>query len=473
MSRGGWRGINPFVVAAISRAGVQAVTLLAMLLAVSSLDAATFGAFSIAWVTAVVANGVMYSGLYEHLLRVRDVDDAKHSVFWLLAAQSTAWMLIMLTVGLLASGPQKDALRFSFFVLAAVPLLAAPMAWCDALLVRKGRVATVGLVLLIAEGAGFATLVLGLRMGWRLEALVAWRVVATVTAFLALALFSAERPRPRLQRAAVRDALATAWPLQGSAVVRMLSTYAGDFLLAWYLSPAAAGAYRAASRVTVAATDVFSQPLRPISWAVIARNEREEDPAAMRQTLLAHLRMLSFITWPLLFFLMVFSERIQRAFTGPDWTGLASLIVLMALARMPAAFDFFLEPVLACTGRSKLIFKVRTGFTSVLLLGIVLSAPYGPAAVAGWQALLALLSAVTAMLLIRRALSLPVWQLLKTTWPAVLMAVISAGAGEVVFHSLWLSERSRLIASGMTLVACLLAGFAVFSWRKMIHLPRT
>src|ERR1700712_45180 len=104
-----WR--SPYAVAAISRAGVQVSSLLGMLVAVAELSPAVFGAFSVAWVTTVIANTLLYSGSYEYILRVKDIEQAKHSVFWVLMTQGLLSSLVLLGGAGIASLDGNDMAR--------------------------------------------------------------------------------------------------------------------------------------------------------------------------------------------------------------------------------------------------------------------------------------------------------------------------------------------------------------------------
>ena len=462
---------NAYTIAGVSRAGVQATTLLTMMVAIAALDTTTFGAFSVAWVAAVMGNTLVYSGLYEYLLRTRDVEAEKHAVFWLMAAEGVLFGSLMLLAGVVAYAAGNAPLGLSFSVLAAVSFLVAPMAWCDALLTRAGRAATVGVVVFVAELCGALALAAGLALGFKLAALLAWRVVSTCVAFGGLFVLGNTVPRPRWSTDIARSALAAALPLQGGTLVRTISTYAADFLLAWHLSPAAAGSYRAASRVSVTGSDVFLQPLRPMTWASLARHEREANQLAMRTVYLDQLRMLTFFTWPVLLCVALFSTRLFATLAKADWISAAPVLVVLALSRLPAVLDYFFDPILVCTGKTGTQFRMRTAFTVVLLIGILISAIYGPMAVAWWQLVFALLTSVIATSFIARAISVTWHQVISATAPAVVVAVLCAVTGELVFRVTQVQPTLRLIISVAAMGACLLGCFVLLQRRAGIRLP--
>jgi O-antigen/teichoic acid export membrane protein len=463
--------LNTYLLASTSRAGVQVFSLLGVLLAVSSIDIATFGAYSVAWVSAVISNTLIYTGFYHYLLRCVDVDQEKHTVFWVILALGFLFAGGMAAVGHFLSADVGGSLGLFLLVYAPIPLLAAPAAWCEALLVRDGRVAAVGILTLIAEVLGFAVLSAGLYMGYGLHALLAWRLVAGVANLATTSLLYRGLPRFRFSRAALRRAWHAAWPLQGNVITTTLANYGADFLLTGYLSTAAAGAYRAASRLSTTSTDIIVQPLRSITWSLFGRQERSNDIAAMRVTYLEQLRFLAFLAWPILTCLALFSERAFHAFLKPEWAVAGPTLSVLALARLFHVLEFFVEPALACRGKARLFFHFRMSLTALLLVGIVVVARYGPLAVAQWQAGINTLGGLIAAILVRSALNLRIAPVLRAAGMGLLMAIVCAIAAESAFHFIELPERLRLIVAAAAFSFTLLAGFQLLRRKRLLRIP--
>lgn len=466
------RLLNPFVVASASRAGVQVFSLLGMMLALAAVDLETFGAFSVAWVTTVIASRLLYSGFYQFLIRTKRLEDDQDTVFWLLFGQGAMLSLIMIGIGEAVGDASGGLLRAIFWLLAPIPLLNSIMAWWDARLVRDARVVAVGLALLGAEAFGFLVMSVALYQHYGQEALVAWRWAGTLMMLGGLAGLSRAVPRVRFSMPCARRALAAAWPLQGTALMHALSNYAADFLLAIYLSPAAAGAYRAASRIAIAGTEIFNQAMQPINWSVFGRHERLADAKGMTAAYLSHLRFLSVVAWPILVCLALFADRIILAFAKPELLVAGSVLALLAVAQMFNTLTLFLDPVLVCTNRGRLQFIVRLGFTFVLLAGVLLVARHGPIAVAAWQMIGNGLLAIAALWLIRSALELPGRQMLMALLHGLFMSVLCAGLAELAFRNLRLPDKLQVIAAALTALIALLAGLHLMTRHRILTLPR-
>jgi len=463
---------NPYVLAGGSRVGVQIVSLLTMMTAVARLDPATFGAFSMGWLVTVIGNTLLYAGLYQYLLRSRELDVDQHVVFWAMLLEGAAISLGMLLAGWLTWHVGNRAVATSLLALAPLTLLSAASAWCDALLTRQQRTAAVGVIYLLAELAGTLALIAGLSAGLRLGALLGGRLACGVAALLGLASAAGVWPRLRWSAASARAAFQEAAPLQGGTLVRTLAIYAADYLLAFFLNPAASASYRAASRVAVAGADIFLQPLRPMTWEALARHERADEHAAMASVYLEQLRFLTFFAAPVLAGVALFSERLFGTFAAAGWATAAPVLVLLALARVPSMFDFFLDPVLVCTGRTGLQFRLRSVQTALVLSGVALTAGYGPVAVASWQLFCSVSVAVLAIGLVGRLLHLRLRPVLGAVGPALASTLVCCGGGELVFRILPLDGPLRLLASIAAMAGCLLLCCLFARQRGLLRLPR-
>jgi O-antigen/teichoic acid export membrane protein len=464
--------ISPYVILALSRSGTQATTFVAMLVAIRSLKADAFGAFSVAWTATVIASAVVYAGFVQYLLRARDVDAAKHTTFWLLTAEGAAFSAAMVFAGLGIRMVGNPAVATSLLVLAPVPLLTSACAWADALLTRDRRAAAVSVAQLLAEVSGAAALLGGIALGWTLAALLAWRTTSTVAAFIALMLLSRQRPKIEWSQAICRESIQTAMPLQGSMLVLSASGYAAEFLLAGHLNTAVSGAYRAASRIAITATTVFLAPMGPLTWTAMAEHERAGHVADMRHTYSQHLKLLSFFAWPTLICLARSSERLFSVLAREDWSGAAPVLTLIALARMADVLTFFMEPVLVCTGRPGLQFRLRTLTVIVFLIGVAITSPRGGVAVSQWQLVYNALYAALAVEVVCRSLDMPRRVVLRATGPALATAALCAIAGELAYRASALSAVLRLSMSIAAMAACMGLCFLVLTRLGALRLPK-
>jgi O-antigen/teichoic acid export membrane protein len=464
-----WR--SPYTVAAVCRAGVQASSLLGMLFAVAELDPKTFGAFSVAWVTTVIANSLLYSGSYEYLLRVDDIEHAKHSVFWVMFSQAVLSALVLLGGAVLAGIDGNADARTCFLMMMAVPLMTAGSAWYDGLLTRQGHAATVGAVTFAAELLGALALAAALELGWGFWALISWRIASTTIGLLGLAIFGEGTPRFTYAKQTVGETIKAALPLQGGTLISSLSTYAADLLLALRFNPAASASYRASARVAVTGSDVFIQPLRSMTWAAMGERERSNDSAGMGKIYLSQLRMLAFFAWPTLLCVSLFSSRLFATISKADWSEAGPILAILALARMSSALNFFLAPVMVCTGRSAALLRLQTIIAIISLLTLASVSLRGAIAVGYADLALSIGIASYSTHLVCKLVQVRISEVLQALLPACFAGLACASLGELAFRYLTLMQPLRLGLSISVMGACLLACFLLLRGRLAIRLP--
>ena len=450
---------GPFVVGSLSRVAVQLLAFAQVVVASRHLDLAQFGTFALASAIAVIACSLLYTGFYEGLLRARDVAREAPTVLVLLCAVGIGLGLAM-GVAALAFGFEtgfETGFGAMLLPLALVPVLAGPTAWCEALGVRRGMVRANAVLTLVAEGAGFAALLWGLRAGEGAMALVWGRLVATLAALLLKLPFALGAPALGFSRAVALAAWQRARPLYAGAVAKLLSGYGGDFVVALFLSPAAVGAFRAGARVANTGAEVIVRPIHAIAWSRFARLERDLGAAAVGPLQTAWLRDTAFlaaVAWPSLVGLALMAEPVTALVLGPAWIAAAPVIAALALARAVAATDFLVDPLLVCRGRSDLQMRLRVASAALSVACVALAAPFGVTAAA-----LGLLAAAVATLILAVALGARVltvsWrELLPAFRPAILLTglvVLTATAADALAAG-WVSPVLALsgvvVASG-------------------------
>lgn len=463
---------QPFLLVTFARAGVQGLSLLTMILAIAAVDLETFGSYSLAWVATTVASGLMYTGLYEYLMRTPDIERDRDTVFWVLLVQGVILVAALAGLAALETALGNALLGRMMLMLSPMPLLIAPTVWCDGLLAREQKLPTVHMVLFVAEVAALIVLALLLWAKVGYLALIIARMVPPFVALAGVAWFTRRLPKPRFDWARARIATRAAWPLQGNSLIGALSNYSADFLLASFLSPAAAGAYRAASRIAMSSTELLFQPLRPVNWSEFARLERHQDRAGMASAYLGNLQFLAAIAMPVLCTFALLGTRIVAAFLQPEWIIAGSIVSVLALARAFGVLDFFMEAILICTGQARRCFTIRTGSSVVVLLGVLALARFGPVVIASWQLLASGIAALVATILIGRTLHVRTAQVLRAlAYPAAITATC-AGVTEAVARTAPWSPRTSIVAAIAASMLCLGAATLVALRAKRLRLPR-
>ena len=204
-----------------------------------------------------------------------------------------------------------------------------------------------------------------------------------------LCYFAVLRLRPRLAWHA--DTARAAWRfavnIYVSRMAGIVASYSGDVLVGILVNPAAAGAYRLGSRVVLGVSEIAYQPVTTMAWVRFARTRGK--PEAMRLEWLALLTALSLTAWPALVGLVLDGRSVLALVVGPGWDDALPVIAVLAVARVLAAFEAFLDPTLGVTDRSSLILKIRTVGSAAAVALLLGAARFGATGAALAQTIVA------------------------------------------------------------------------------------
>jgi O-antigen/teichoic acid export membrane protein len=179
-------------------------------------------------------------------------------------------------------------------------------------------------------------------------------------------------------RAIARRLVRFGLPLAGASIVVFSVTYVDQFIVGSLLGPVALGFYVLAFNLASWPINVFSQPVRQVSPAALAR--LHGDLPAMRSAFLSSLALLAAITLPICAVLAGAAGPIIHLVYGEAWAAAAPVLVwlcLLAALRIPfeLIYDYFVV-----LGRARVVFTVQ--FLWFLAL---IPALYAGASVGGTQ----------------------------------------------------------------------------------------
>lgn len=416
---------STFFVGSCGRVLTQLVAFATILLVSRYLSLEEFGVFALSSACSIIIVSLIYAGPFEYLLRTRELDSDRDTVFWLLAAAGAVGALVMASIGA-ALDESKPGIGQFFLLLALMPLLTGPRVWAEALLTRAGRIRSTVLCNLGAEICGILSLFVALEAGQGVLALVTSRLAATAVALAGQSVLMGKRPRLHFSRESAVNAFDHVMPLSGVAAIKLVSNYGVDLLLGAFLAPAAVGAYRAGSRVATTGCDIVLRPMHAISWSYFARLERDGDKAVMARIWKQQMRFLSAVAWPALAVLAMSGPLVVSLLLSDSWAGAGPIISILTIARALEVLDFLAGPVLVCSGSAHAMVKLRAGGAVCLLLMLLAVAHYGAEYAAGAQVLANAGVALAALTLISRSLQLSVLTIMKAVVPGLLLAVSCA-----------------------------------------------
>lgn len=441
---------SPYAVGVMARIGGQVLAFVAVMVASRHLDLAAFGSYVLAWTVTVISTTLVYSGFYQALLRSTRPDHDASSYFWLMTAVAGTGALVSVGLGLAVGGPASQT-GLAFVMLAPVTMLAAPVAWNEALLITAKRVRAASLYLLISEAAALAATWYALSQGMGLVGLVIGRYGAMVTSLLITTLLVRRLPGFQLNATALADSRKTVPNLWGTSALGMFSNYGGDLILGAFLSTAAVGAYRGGARITQTVSDFVLNPLLSLAWSRFPRLEKAEDHVGMGQAWEDSMRFAAVMLWPMMISLLLLREPLVAVVFDETWLPAAGAVAILALSRSVRFLTALLEPVLICTGHNRAQLMIRLTGAVVFLVALLAFGRLGVHQAALSHALASVAVAVPALRVSLRALGLPARTLPRVFLPGLLLAIGCAGL--IALMTPLTSQLEKAPALGLTIAA--------------------
>ncbi|MFN3209542.1 MAG: oligosaccharide flippase family protein [Roseovarius sp.] len=411
--------LSPFAIGVASRIVAQVSAFVLILVASRALGLAEFGSYAIASALSVIFTTLVYTGVYQLILRTRDLPADRDTLFALQFAIGAAGTLIMAVIGLSLGNLADRGTAYALVGLAPIPLLASFSAWLEAHLVREGRVRTTAILVLMSELVALATAVGMFHAGYGIEALILSRLASMAFILVLYAALVRIAPKPKVERATARRGLTEAWPLWGSATLGMLSNYGADLILGAFLNPTAVGAYRAGSRIANTAADVVTQPMGIISWAQFARQEAANNQSRIRTLWKNNVALCFALLAPAMISVSILAAEIVSVLLDPSWSPAVTIISILAIARLADSLSFLLEPTLTCLGRGKQQFFVRVGDALLLVLLLLSIGWQSPEAAALAVLVRTYITMVVSLALMMRAAGITLSDLVTVTLPGL------------------------------------------------------
>lgn len=447
----------------LSRASGQVVALVITLVAARYLTPSDFGVYAIAAAIVTIIRTLLYSATFQHIMQTPTLElystECLVVSLLMVAACSVAPFVILLALpGLFGS----SVVLTLFLWMAPSNLICAFTAWSEAQVLRSGKVSRYYAATAITEVASGA-LAVALFMGglgiMSFVPMVYVRAIALLGAYGWI-----QKPAMSKGFSLKRCSEIARWsmPLYGSTLTSLFSTYGADFMIGAILSPAAAGLYRAASRITTAVSDLCTQPMSLIATTIFARrrssgrNANDLWPAMVALSL--------FITLPGLGGLAAVADLILPSLLGRGWANLAAIVAVLSLGRVMASMGGVAGPFLIAHGHHKLLLPVQIASAACLLVGLLIFARYGIQATAIVTAVSVSLSAAAYLGLSYYVASSPFNTSIRLLTLAALPGIVSTAAATMVVRS--------SIVTHPILLASLAISLAIILWLIAVLLLR-
>jgi len=353
------------------------------------LEPTDYGLLGMAMVFIGFAGLFKQFGLSAALIQDQDVTPLQESsVFWLnLLAGVLLTTLFYVTAPLVAAFYRADALTevvqllsltFTIGAVGIVPqaLLKKAMAF-DAL--AKIQIASVVV-------SGPVALVMAFQ-DWGVWSLVAQNLIGALAGSLLVWMYAPWRPSFSFSWQAVKSLLQYGANLTGFSVVNYWSRQGDDVLIGRYIGTAELGIYtRAYSLMLLPITQIISV-IQDVMFAALSSIQEEKE--RVRRVYLLTMRILSFITFPMMLGLIVVAEPLVLAVFGTKWAGVIPIIQILSLVGIVQTLANPTGWIYTSQGRTDWMFRWGLGASSVIIGAIVFGVWVGTIEAVAWAYLAA------------------------------------------------------------------------------------
>lgn len=292
--------------------------------------------------------------------------------------------------------------------------------------------------------------------GWGVWALVVQQLVMNAVSVAVYWGVSSWRPRMRFSGEAARDL----WRYAARSSSSSLGLFLGgrvDIILAGALfGPVLVGLYRMGHRLATMVIDVTARSMQAVSLPGLA--SVQDDSAAFADRLLRMQRTTCALALPILGVLAGVAPALEHLL-GPEWSGTAVAIRILAVGQALTAMTLLLGPALQARGRPGALALIMWLWSSLTAGALVLAASLGPPsdrlAVLCWAIVVASGAAGTVLVVVgSRVFGIPIVKILRVYVPSVVAGLSAVGAATGVTM---LISTTSLVAA----VAASLAGATV------------
>jgi len=359
---------------AVQRWGTSAITFINFTILARLLGPEAYGLVALASVVIAFCSVFLDEGFSTAIIQRAELEpEHLDSAFW-----ATVGLGLLLTMGSLAAagvvarGFHEPGIRPIFPWLCLSLPISSLAGVQDAILRRSLNFRGLAIRSLAAAIAGMAIAQPLAFGGYGVWSLV-WAQLASATVGTA-ALWRATGWRPRVLFSVrhFRDLVGFGSRMVGTSLLYFFDRRASDFLIGYFLGPAALGLYNMASRLVFLVVDVLTGIGAQVSVPAFSRIQN--DPSRLRTALSESIQFASLIAVPCFVGMAAIAPEVIKVLVGSKWLG--SVPVLRALCALGIVYAvcFPTNAILTALGRVEWILRLellQTVSTVVLLVFVV------------------------------------------------------------------------------------------------------
>ena len=354
----------------------------------------------VAMVTVVTGFAAMFkdAGLSMATIQRKHITHEQVStLFWINVVLSIVVMLIVAGLApAIAWFYDEPRLVWITLALAGTFIFGGLTVQHQALLQRQMRFKALALIEILSMAAGIATAIIMAFLGcgyWSLAGLLAGTAVANCALVWCV---SRWRPGPPVRGCGVRPMLAFGGNLTGFNFINYFTRNGDNIMIgaAWGAGPL--GIYSKAYGLLLLPLKQINAPVGSV--AIPAMSRLQNDPAAFNRFYCQTIRLLAYITMPLVIVLAVLANETVHLVLGSQWHDAAPVFAVLAIFGVIQSVSSTTGWVLTALGRTRRMLQWSMIGTPAILIAFAIGLPWGPFGVAVAATTCALLLVVPNML---------------------------------------------------------------------------
>jgi len=359
---------------AVQRWGTSAITFANFTILARILGPEAYGLVALASVVIAFCSVFVDEGFSTAIVQRADLEpEHLDSAFW-----ATIGLGLVLTVGSLAAagavarGFHEPGIRPIFPWLCLSLPISSLAGVQDAILRRSLNFRGLAIRSLVAAIAGAAIAQPLAFSGYGVWSLVWAQLASAAVGTAALWRATGWRPRVLFSVRHFRDLVGFGSRMVGASLLYFFDRRASDFLIGYFLGPAALGLYNMAYRLVFLVVDVLTGIGAQVSVPAFSRIQN--DPARLRTALSESIQFASLIAVPCFVGMAAIAPEVIQVLVGSKWMESVSVLRALCALGIVYAVCFPTNAILTALGRVKWILRLeflQTVSTVVLLVFVV------------------------------------------------------------------------------------------------------
>jgi O-antigen/teichoic acid export membrane protein len=443
----------------LSGATIAALNAVQTLVVAHLLKPSDFGLMVSAMVLVALGGAFSDAGLATAIVARKTTREALSSLYWmnLLLGALVGGIVFALApvVAAFYDQPRLEGIVRTVSLIFVISPIGQQFGW---LLEKELRFRTFGIVQIISATVGTAVTIAGAALGAGVYALVVGMLVTGLTGSLMLAAiaWSEWRPILRFRWSDVRSYMDFGLYQMGERSINYLASNTDYILIGRFLGPASLGTYSIAYQLVIKPVIYLNPMLNRVAFPVLAT--RQDDDDALRRGYLHVVRLIAYVTLPLMLGLALVTSDFVDVVLGSKWEASAPVLAVLCGVGALRSLANPVGSILLAKNRPDLGFKGNL-ILLVAMAGVLAAAVQSGIMAVAWASLGVTAVAWFAWLLVlRKVVGLSLYEYASALRPPVIFAVVMATA--VGALQLVLAEAS--VGSAFALVASITLGAAVY-----------